>query len=151
MLSKSFFERLGKKVIKMYKAHIFDRATDVRGNRFRGYSAEYGAKKRAGQLTGQFADTANTTAPMVTKAFYNDLMLRSATTKGWKLRWTSRGGLVNHLARMGREVTTDDKPYPTDVVLEIERQVIREIESHETIKPKRLRITLGKKLSSLGK
>ena len=40
MLDKKFFQVLGKKVLKMYKAHIFDRATDVRGNKFKGYSAK---------------------------------------------------------------------------------------------------------------
>ena len=47
MLSKKFFDRLGKKAFKMYKYHIWDRGIDVKGNKFRGYSAEYGARKRA--------------------------------------------------------------------------------------------------------
>ena len=149
MLSKSFFDRLGKKVIKMYKAHIFDRATDIRGNRFKGYSPKYGAKKRAGQLTGQFSGSASTTAPMVTKAFYNDLKLRNVSTKGFRLKWSSRGERVNHLAKMGRVVTTDDQPFPTDVVLEIDRQF--RFELGRLGKSRRHRITLGKKISSLGK
>ena len=34
MLTKKFFDRLGKKALKMYKYHIFDREIDVRGNKF---------------------------------------------------------------------------------------------------------------------
>ena len=145
MLSKKFFTRLGKvKVLKMFKAHIFDRATDVRGNKFRGYSAKYGEKKRAGLLTEQWAGSTGTKAPMVTKAFYNNLKFRGATANQFKIGWDSRGGLVNYLADMGRIVTEEKNPFPKDVVIEIERQVIREIKRHKDMKSKHHKIVLGK-------
>ena len=144
MLSKKFFERLGVKVLKMYKAQIFDRATDVRGNKFRGYSAKYGEKKRAGKLLGQWAGSTGTTAPIVTKAFYNNLKFRGATANQFKIGWDDRGGIVNHLADMGRIVTEERNPFPKDVIIEIERQTIREILRHEGLKSKHHKVVLGK-------
>ena len=145
MLSKKFFTRLGKvKVLKMFKAHIFDRATDVRGNKFRGYSAEYGEKKRAGTLPRQWAGSKGTTAPVLTKGFMNNLKFRGATANQFKIGWDSRGGLVNYLADMNRLVATDKDPFPKDVVIEIERQVTREMKRHKDMKSKHHKIVLGK-------
>lgn len=144
MLSKKFFKRLGTKALKMYKAQIFDRATDVRGNKFRGYSAKYGEKKRAGQLSEQWAGSKSTTAPVVTQGFKNNLKTRGATNNQFKIGWDSRGGRVNHLADMGRIVTEEKNPFPKDVVIEIERQVKREIKRHKDMKSKHHKIVLGK-------
>ena len=144
MLSKKFFKRLGTKALKMYKAQIFDRATDVRGNKFRGYSAEYGEKKRAGQLSEQWAGSKGTTAPVVTQGFKNNLKTRGATNNQFKIGWDSRGGIVNHLAKLGRLVTTQKDPFPKDVVIEIERQTKREILRHEGLKSKHHKVVLGK-------
>ena len=71
MLTKRFFDRLGKKVLKMYKYHIFDRGIDVRENKFRKYSEPYGSLKRANKLKGQWAGSVNLKAPVVTEAFKN--------------------------------------------------------------------------------
>ena len=143
MLSKKFFKRLGTKALKMYKAQIFDRATDVRGNKFRGYSAKYGEKKRAGQLSEQWAGSKSTTAPVVTQGFKNNLKTRGATNNQFKIGWDSRGGRVNHLADMGRIVTEEKNPFPKDVVIEIERQTKREI-LRQIPKSKHHKIVLGK-------
>jgi len=143
MLSKKFFDRLGKKALKMYKYHIFERGIDVKENRFRGYSEPYGSLKRANKLNGQWAGSANKKAPIVTKAFYNDLMLKGATTNGFKFEWNARGQIVNHLADMGRLVTTEKNPLPKDVGIEIDRQVIREIK-RTLPKSKLHKIVLGK-------
>ena len=143
MLSKKFFKRLGTKALKMYKAQIFDRATDVRGNKFRGYSTEYGLKKRAGTLPRQWAGSKGTTAPVLTKGFMNNLKFRGATNNQFKIGWDSRGGIVNHLAKLGRLVTTQKDPFPKDVVKEIERQTKREI-LRQIPKSKHHKIVLGK-------
>ena len=143
MLSKKFFDRLGRKAFKMYKYHIWDRGIDVKGNKFRGYSAEYGARKRANKISEQWAATVNSKAPWVTKAFYNDLMFKGATTNGFKFEWNDRGQIVNHLADMGRLVTTERNPLPKDVGIEIDRQVIREIK-RTLPKSKLHKIVLGK-------
>ena len=144
MLSKKFFKRLGTKALKMYKAQIFDRATDVRGNKFRGYSAKYGEKKRAGQLSEQWAGSKGTTAPVVTQGFKNNFKTRGATKNQFKIGWDSRGDRVNHVADMGRIVTEEKNPFPKDVVIEIERQVIREMKRHKDLKSKHHKIVLGK-------
>jgi hypothetical protein len=144
MLSKKFFKRLGIKVLKMYKEQIFDRATDVRGNKFRRYSTEYGEKKRAGQLSEQWAGSKGTTAPVVTQRFKNNLKFRGATNNQFKIGWDSMGGIVNHLAKLGRFVTTKKDPFPKDVVIEIERQVTREMKRHKDMKSKHHKIVLGK-------
>ena len=144
MLSKKFFKRLGTKALKMYKAQIFDRATDVRGNKFRGYSAKYGEKKREGTLPRQWAGSKGTTAPVVSQGFKNNLKFRGATNNQFKIGWDSEGGIVNHLAKLGRLVTTQKDPFPKDVVIEIERQFIREIKRHKDMKSKHHKIVLGK-------
>jgi hypothetical protein len=144
MISKKFFKRLGIKALKMYKEQIFDRATDVRGNKFRGYSTDYGEKKRAGKLLGQWAGSTGTTAPVVTQAFKNNLRFRGATANQFKIGWSSRGGIVNHLADLDRIVTEDRNPFPKDVVIEIERQVKREMQRHKDMKSKHHKIVLGK-------
>jgi len=143
MFSKKFFDRLGKKIIKMYKAHIFDRAKDVKGNGFRGYSQKYGEMKRAGALSGQFSDTTGTTAPMVRKDFYNDLKLRKSSATGFVLGWDSYGNRVNYLGDMNRLITTDDQPLDKDSINEINRQVLREI-VRVMPKHKHHKIVLGK-------
>ena len=167
MLSKKFFKRLGVKALKMYKAQIFDRATDVRGNKFKGYSQNptkwasimakksarkkipkegisYGQAKRMGILQRQWAGSKNTTAPILTKGFFNNLKFRGATANQFKIGWSSKGAMVEHLADMGRLVTTDKNPFPKDVEIEIERQVDREIKRHKDLKSKRHKIVLGK-------
>lgn len=144
MLSKKFFKRLGIKALKMYKEQIFDRATDVRGNKFRGYSTDYGEKKRAGTLPRQWAGSKGTTAPVLTQGFKNNLRFRGATANQFKIGWSSRGGIVNHLADLDRIVTEDRNPFPKDVVIEIERQVKREMQRHKDMKSKHHKIVLGK-------
>ena len=167
MLSKKFFKRLGTKALKMYKAQIFDRATDVRGNKFKGYSTNktkwasilarkndrkkipkeglsYGEAKRMGILKGQWAGSTGTKAPVLTQGFKNNFKFRGATANQFKIGWDSRGGIVNHLAKLGRLVTTQKDPFPKDVVIEIERQVIREIKRHKDMKSKHHKIVLGK-------
>ena len=143
MFSKKFFDRLGKKIIKMYKAHIFDRAKDVKGNGFRGYSQKYGEMKREGSLSRQWTGSTGTTAPMVTKDFYNDLKLRKSSATGFVLGWDSYGGRVNYLGDMNRLITTDDQPLDKDSINEINRQVLREI-VRVMPKHKHHKIVLGK-------
>ena len=143
MLSKKFFDRLGKKALKMYKYHIFERGIDVKENRFRGYSEPYGSLKSANKLNGQWAGSKGTTAPVLTKGFMNNLKFRGATNNQFKIGWDSRGGIVNHLAKLGRLVTTQKDPFPKDVVIEIERQTKREI-LRQIPKSKHHKIVLGK-------
>ena len=151
MLDKKFFQVLGKKVLKMYKAHIFDRATDVRGNKFKGYSAKYGAKKRAGELTGQWAGSTGTTAPIVSGRFKNNLKYRGAKPDRFKIGWDSWGSIVNYLADRGRFVTTDKDPFPKDVIIEIDRQFKKKVEAHKLFKSRHIKIKLGERLRGLGK
>ena len=127
MLSKKFFQRVGVKALKMYKSHIFERAKDVRGNKFRGYSTKYGEMKKANRLKRQWAGSSSSRAPWVTKDFYNDLKLARVTNNGFYLQWTSQGAKVNYLADMKREVTSKDTPLPKDVANEIDRQVMKEL------------------------
>tara|TARA_R100000655_G_scaffold47261_1_gene84340 strand:- start:1688 stop:2119 length:432 start_codon:yes stop_codon:yes gene_type:complete len=143
MLTKKFFDRLGKKALKMYKYHIFDREIDVRGNKFRGYSAKYGALKKANKLKGQWAGSVNKKAPVVTQAFKNDLKLKGVKTNGFRLEWDGQGQKVNWLADRKRFVTTDRDPLPKDVGIEIDKQVIREIK-RTLPKSKLHKIVLGK-------
>ena len=143
MLTKKFFDRLGKKALKMYKYNIYERGIDVKGNRFRGYSEPYGSLKKANKLKGQWAGSVNKKAPVVTKAFQNDLKLKGVKTNGFRLEWDSQGQKVNWLADRNRLVTTDRDPLPKDVGMEIDRQVIREIK-RTLPKSKLHKIVLGK-------
>ena len=143
MLSKKFFDRLGKKAFKMYKSHIWGNQTDVRGNKFRGYREPYGSLKRANKLKRQSAESSNSKAPLLTGDFRNDLMFKGASTNGFKFEWNARGQIVNHLAKMKRLITTKDTPLPKDVGIEIDRQVIREIK-RTLPKSKLHKIVLGK-------
>ena len=143
MLTKKFFDRLGKKAFKMYKAHIWGNQKDVKENKFRRYSEPYGSLKRGNKLKSQSAESASSRAPILTGAFRNDLIFKGATTNGFKFSWNSRGQIVNHLADMGRLVTTERNPLPKDVGIEIDRQVIREIK-RTLPKSKLHKIVLGK-------
>ena len=47
MLDKKFFRELSFKIRKRFDREIFLDAKDVHGRKFKGYSTEYGERKRA--------------------------------------------------------------------------------------------------------
>ena len=142
-LTKKFFDRLGKKAFKMYKAWIWSKQMDVKGNKFIRYKEPYGSLKRANKLKRQSAASSASRAPILTGDFKNDLIFKGASTNGFTFSWNSRGARVNHLADMKRVVTSKDTPLPRDVTMEIDRQVLREIKRKQG-KSKTHKIVLGK-------
>ena len=125
------------------KEHIWVRETDVNGNKFRGYSVEYGENKRAGKLLGQTPPSKRSKAPFVSGRFRNNLKYRGATDSQFKIGWDARGFIVNHLATLKRFVTTQKRPFPRDVRIEIDRQVDREI-GRKLPPSKKTKIVFGK-------
>ena len=76
---------------------------------------------------GQTPPSKRSKAPFVSGRFRNNLKYRGATDSQFKIGWDARGFIVNHLATLKRFVTTQKRPFPRDVRIEIDRQVDREI------------------------
>ena len=143
MYSAKFFRKLGFSLVKKYKKHIWDDAKDVKGARFKQYSKSYGDLKRSGKLSGQWAGSTGTTAPIVRGDFKNDFKLLKASSSGFKLGWSSHGSKVKWLAKKGRVVTDDKQPLPKKLLRIIDKEVKRETE-RQLPKDQVIRINIGR-------
>tara|TARA_Y100001963_G_scaffold49551_1_gene69514 strand:- start:1865 stop:2362 length:498 start_codon:yes stop_codon:yes gene_type:complete len=165
MLDKKFFTSLASKMRKSYVNHIFIKGKDVYGREFKGYSTNktkwasimarkserakipkeglsYGEAKRMGILKRQDTGYKNTTSPILSGDLMNDAK-PSSTMSSAKIRFTSHGGKINNLAKMGRVLTDDKQPLPKSVINMIDREVGKEIKL-KLPKSKRFKFKLGK-------
>tara|TARA_Y100000592_G_scaffold101026_1_gene184668 strand:- start:455 stop:895 length:441 start_codon:yes stop_codon:yes gene_type:complete len=115
MLDLKFFLKVGPRVRDRYREHIFDKALDVNGKKFKGYSSEYGEDKRANKFKRQASKYANSTAPVLTGDLLRDYSLVRTTSGGFQIGWTTFGRLVDSLNKRGRVLTSDKRPLPDKV------------------------------------
>ena len=128
MLDRKFFKSLSNAIRKDYVNHIFNKGKDVYGRSFKGYSKEYGIRKRANEFKRQSSAFANKKSPVLTGDFMNDAK-PSSTSGSASVKWAAYGSRVKQLDKMGRKVTDDRQPFPKGVINMIEREVKREVDS----------------------
>ena len=148
MLDSAFFRRLGMRVRNKLREHLFDRAKDVYGKKFKKYSKGYGEAKRAGSLKRQAADSRNTTAPYVAGDLKNDLIFTAVTSNSVKVGWAKEGGKIKELAKRGRKVTAPNQPMPKTVISFIHREAKAEVKKKVKKKfpdGKVIRLPIGRK------
>jgi len=127
MLDKKFFRSLANVIRKDYVDQIFNKGKDVFGQAFKGYTSEYGKRKRADSFPRQESAFANKTSPVLTGDFRDDAK-PSHTSNSASVKWAAYGARVEHLAKMGRKVTDDRQPFPKKVIKMIDTRVDKEID-----------------------
>jgi len=112
MLDRKFFFKHGPDLVACFRKHIFMDGKDVFGKKFKGYSKKYGEAKRTGNLFRQATEFKNSTAPILTSDLLGDWKMRSIGSSGFKFGTMVHGGKVKHLEKLGRVISTDNKPIP---------------------------------------
>ena len=115
MLDGKFFVELSKDVVPMFRKHTFINALDVNGKKFKGYSTDYGISERSGTMFRQASEFKNSTAPVLTSDLLRDYKLQGTSSSGFKFGFATRGGRVEHLAKMGRVISSESKPIPDKI------------------------------------
>ena len=110
MLDGKFFRELAKDVVPMFRKHTFMDALDVKGKKFKRYSAKYGEAKRTGRLKRQATEFANSTAPVLSSDLLRDYKLIKTMQSGFQFGFTAQGGKVLNLAKMGRVISSEADP-----------------------------------------
>ena len=117
MLDKKFFIKVGANTRDKYRKHIFAKARDVYGKAFKGYTSEYGKKKRANKFKEQHGRSLNTNAPILTGALLNDFGSHfKVSNTGFELGWAAQGAKIKWLKDMGRVLSTSNQPLPEKVI-----------------------------------
>ena len=142
MLDRAFMDKMAMKVRKRYVDHIFLKGKDVFGKKFKGYSTEYGIRKRDDKFKRQSSAFKNTTSPVLTGDFMNDCKPYS-TNNSFGVIWAAYGSRVDHLAKRDRKVTTKSQPFPEAIFKMIGIDVNKEVK-RKLPKSKTIRIKIGK-------
>ena len=122
MLDRKFFKKLSDSIRKDYVNHIFTKGKDVFDHSFKGYSKEYGERKRANEFKRQDTAFANKTSPVLTGDFRDDAK-PSSTSYSASVKWAAYGSRVKNLHKMGRKVTDNIQPFPKKIINMINRKV----------------------------
>ena len=141
MLDKKFFIKEGPIVRDKYRNHIFANAKDVNGKSFKGYSKEYGERKRANKFKRQSGGYATKVTPVLTGDLKNDAK-PFATPTSFGIKFAAHGGKVASLNKMKRELSSDKQPLPKKIIETIEKDVRQEIAKQ--FPNKTTKIVLGK-------
>ena len=104
----------------MFRKHTFIDALDIKGKKFKGYKNpqdpySYGNLKKTGTMFRQASEFKNSTAPILTSDLLRDYKLQGTSSSGFKFGFATRGGRVEHLAKMGRVISTESKPIPDKI------------------------------------
>ena len=127
MIDKKFF-KIGANVVAKFRKHTFEKALDINGKKFKGYSAKYGADKRANKFKRQATEFANSTAPVLSSDLLRDWKLRKVTNSGFSFGTVAFGDRVNHLAKMGRVISKDGKALPKDIAKYLMKEADRYVQ-----------------------
>jgi len=125
MIDKKFF-KIGANVVAKFREHTFEKALDINGNKFKGYSSKYGAAKRGNKLKRQATEFANSTAPVLSSDLLRDWKLLKVTNNGFSFGTKKFGDRVKHLAKRGRVISKESKALPDKV----EKFLMREAEKY---------------------
>ena len=115
VLDRSFFIELAKDVVPMFRQHTFVDGKDVKGKKFKKYSEAYGKAKRTGKMFRQDENFAKRRSPVLTSDLLRDWTLRGTSKTGFSFGTLAYGGRVNHLAKMGRVITSEANPVPKHI------------------------------------
>ena len=127
MIDKKFFT-IGSNVVAKFREHTFEKALDINGNKFKGYSTKYGADKRGNKLKRQASEFANSTAPVLSSDLLRDWKLRKVTNNGFSFGTVAFGDRVNHLAKKGRVISKDGKALPKDIAKYLMKEADRYVQ-----------------------
>ena len=127
MIDKKFF-KIGANVVAKFRKHTFEKALDINGKKFKGYSAKYGADKRANKFKRQATEFANSTAPVLSSDLLRDWKLRKVTNSGFSFGTVAFGDRVNHLAKKGRVISKDGKALPKDIAKYLMKEADRYVQ-----------------------
>ncbi len=123
MLDKKFYTKLGANVRDKYRKHIFAKARDVYSRAFKGYTTEYGQRKKANKFKRQHGRSLNTKAPILTGDLLNDFGSHFVVkNNGVEIGWASQGAKVEWLKKLGRVLTTSNQPLPKGIIQYIQTQ-----------------------------
>lgn len=125
MIDKKFF-KIGANVVAKFREHTFEKALDINGKKFKGYSAKYGADKRGNKLKRQATEFANSTAPVLSSDLLRDWKLQKVTNSGFSFGTVAFGDRVKHLAKRGRVISKESKALPDKV----EKFLMREADKY---------------------
>ena len=143
MLDAKFFRRVGPNVRDRYREHIFKKAKDVFGKPFKGYTTEYGQRKRSQSFRRQANQYANSKAPVLTSDLLRDYSLIKTMSNGFSIGFQALGDRINHLRKMGRVLTDNKQPLPKKVIKYLDSEVDKEIKK-QFPKNKKVVIKIGK-------
>ena len=127
MIDKKFF-KIGANVVAKFRKHTFEKALDINGKKFKGYSDKYGAAKRGNKLKRQASEFANSTAPVLSSDLLRDWKLRKVTNNGFSFGTVKHGDRVEHLAKMGRVISKNGKELPKDIANYLMKEADRYVE-----------------------
>ena len=127
MIDRKFF-KIGANVVAKFRKHTFEKALDINGKKFKGYSAKYGADKRANKFKRQATEFANSTAPVLSSDLLRDWKLRKVTNSGFSFGTVAFGDRVNHLAKKGRVISKDGKALPKDIAKYLMKEADRYVQ-----------------------
>ena len=144
MLDKEFFTDVATTIRDRYRNHIFEKGLDVFGRKFKGYSSDYGKRKRGNKILRQSSKYANSTAPVLTEDFLKDFSLIRVTNTGFQLGWGIYGARVKHLADRGRFVTHPKQPLPEPIINYMMKEVCPFIAKKKLPKSSTKRYKIGK-------
>ena len=158
-------QKLGDKIVKSYKKHIFDKAKDVKGKTFKQYSTNptkwasilarkterkkipkggisYGKAKKMGILTRANPKSREGTAPILSGDFKGDFQTLKVARNRLSVGWAAHGSKVGYLKDMGRLVTTSTQPLPKHILKMIDKALKKETEGQ--LPKENVKITLRK-------
>ena len=147
MLDATFFRRVGPNVRDRYRKHIFQDAKDVFDKPFKKYtSKQYEQRKRANKFKRQASQYKNSKAPVLTSDLLRDYSLVKTMKNGFQIGWTTYGGRVDHLKKMGRVLTTKQQPLPEGVSKYLNGEAHKEIkkQTKKKIPNKTVKHKIGK-------
>ena len=118
MLDATFFKKYGPELVACFRRAIFDpdghgkKARDVYGKPYDKYSPEYAKSKRGGKMFKQASRFKDSKAPVLSSDLALDFKWRGLISTGFKFGTLAHGGKVDHLAKLGRVISSDSKPIP---------------------------------------
>ena len=127
MIDRKFF-KIGANVVAKFRRHTFEKALDINGKKFKGYSTKYGIAKRANKFKRQATEFANSTAPVLSSDLLRDWKLRKVTNSSFSFGTVAFGDRVNHLAKKGRVISKDGKALPKDIAKYLMKEADRYVQ-----------------------
>ena len=149
MLDRKFFLEYGPDLVACFRKHIFMDAKDVYGKPFKGYSDEYGQAKRTGTLFRQATEFKDSNAPVLTSDLVRDFKAFKSHSTGFGFGAIAQRGKVKNLARMGRVITTNQKPLPDKCSELLMKELDKDVKGafkkiRKKIKRKKININIGR-------